>query len=344
MRKSKPKISDLKVAHRKLLVANSMGRIIALLEAVSWWDAQILYMINRSGCLDDRQIKIIHRADLMRKLSLGTTASGEKETALYQTLRQYEQLWPLESIPSIESAYALYEAQKDRLNRAEARMVIRYQKLVGVLNSAFQPSQVGFLVTKSDKAQRFDGAGRIILSTSKADDLLDLLRAEGPLSVIYAEAPAVARVAGIDRDTSGNRSFSVQKCMAHLPQIFDDIKKFCADYLVENKAHSLFKASSTASMSVSAPSPRAPRKPSGGPKIAGRYKPGSALAEYFKILADECHHSYQDLQAVYYVKFPKDTVWYIKDHGKHNGRWSVVQDKTGATLTIRDAAVRQELV
>lgn len=339
----KPKISDLKAAHKKLLAASRVSRIIALLEAVGWWDSYIPYMIQRHGSFGDQQTKIMRRADLMRKLALGNTSDGEKETALYQTIRQYEKLWPGVITPSIEEAYSMYENQRGRLEKSEANMVRRYSDLLSTLDAAFRNSGVVFTVIKSDKPQRFDGAGKIVLSTDKADSLVATMRSEGCLAAVFAEAPAVARVAGIERDAQGNRSFSVQQCMHHLPGVFDGIKAYCAEYLEKNSAAKLFRAGAKAPESPSTPSPRPTRKSSGGPKIAGCYKPGSALAKYFRILVDGCHHSYSDLQAAHYVSFPKDTVWYIKDRGKKNGRWTVRQDKTGATMTIHDEAVRLEL-
>jgi len=342
----KPKVSDLRNTYRKIVSVTVTARVMAMMQALAWWDVYISYMLHKHGAMNAQQANTFRRANMARNLALNTNVDGEKETALYQTIKQYERLWDADSIPSIEDAYAAYDAQRARLETAERKIRERYQVLVDLLGQAFSTFSLTFTVAKGEKAHSFDGNKTVTLSVDHASALLRRLRSSGPLSVLFAEAPIVLRASGVERDEHGNHALNPRRVLKNLSVMFSGLEDYCYSFVAENKAAKLIRkadAQSTTTQSTrSTTKRRAPRK-SSGPKVAGRYTPGSALAEYFKILVDGEFHTYQELQSAFYVKFPKDTVWYIKDHGKKNGRWTVTQSKGGAQMDINDQTVHQEI-
>lgn len=60
--------------------------------------------------------------------------------------------------------------------------------------------------------------------------------------------------------------------------------------------------------------------------LGGRYRPGSAVGEVFRVLSDGKTHKVKELHSVARKngsKYPQDPLWYIDKHGRDSGDWEL---------------------
>ena len=329
-----PKPNKLSEAYKSYLAATVDARVQALYEAINWWDAAIDYALSKSSMPADK-ISTYERANKARALGMGAGATAdERETALVQCIRQYEKIWP-ESIlkrPSIDVYLAKLKEQLGDLQAKESSLKQRFQELLDMLNGVFSKFGISYTVQKSKEAREFDGLGHITLSTELAKVLVQKMRGEGVLSVLFSEATVLLQAASVDQDASGGHFINVVKTFETLPLVLQSILAHC-ETVPRSKVFKAAPTSLEATVADTVAKPqRAPRvvdpnKPkvtrAKGNRVGGRYAPGCAMAMLYERLASGKPMPTSELFKGIAANNPAERLKWLVRHGADSGKWTI---------------------
>lgn len=342
-----PKSSELVKLFKKTLTGSVASRTAIFFEIVGWWDGAITYYLSKTP-LTPGQVKKYEIANKVRNTALGQgVTDGERINALERVIQLYEAIWDTHKVPSIKSYLTKFELTKTHLDAKEAVLTARFSNVLNALNAAFKPLGIEVAVHKSEVPRQLDGVGKILLSQSLVKVLSDKARKEGLLPVIFSEAPTVLKAISIERDDQGNSALNLQKYFNQVPVMLANVLQFCGT--VARSA--VFKASpdeleaTVLSTVATAPStPKAPKQPraagsaprsfGGGPLIAGKYKPGSAMAILYTALADQAAHAQTDIFKNLAVGDPMGRVKALMKHGTEFGKWKVEVNGGKIQMTV----------
>lgn len=340
-KQAKPEIKDLAAAYKKYVNGSTTARVQALHEALAWWDVAIPYFLSKKP-MELAQLKSYERANKARALGIGGVTEGEQESGLRTTINLYEKIWGGDTsvVPSFQPFLDKYNQQKKELEAKEEALKAKYNSLLESLNGAYAEVGIKFAVQKSSVARQIDGRNLVLISQDLAKVLADRMKSEGLLSALLSEATTVVKVVSIEQDDQGRHSLNVQKMVQQLPVVLTNILRYC-ETVPRNKVFKSAPEVLEANVSQTgntkhAPKiqvPKIPRDPNapkksfggrgGGPKVGGRYIPGSAMATLYERLQDEQQKTLKDIFQGLTVGNPADRLKWLIRHGADSGKWSI---------------------
>lgn len=325
---NKPKVKELVDSYRQYVSGNIETRVTALAKALQWWDAAIEYFIFDTP-LNSRQVKLYGLSNKTRSLGARVESTGpERELALVRTIEMYHKIWP--SAPPFSSHKDKFEAVRIKLEQRQQQVENRHRFVLESLNGAYQEMGVKFVVSKSDIARQFDGSGTILINPDLTKVLSNKARREGVLPVLFSEAFTVLKAAAIERNTSGEAVLNLERFAKLVPVMLGAILAHCGK-VERSKVFKLcpevVEAKVDTTVSAKTTSPRAggtgPKRTRKGPKVGGRYMPGSAMAIVYERLADQKPHPLSQVLEGVPVSNPMDRLKWLQKHGDLTKDWTV---------------------
>jgi hypothetical protein len=357
----KPKPAALRDIYRRIITANITVRLAAFEEAMVWWDSAIPYFLSKKQltAAQQKQFALANKARTTAITAAGTGASAtqavagdqERENAYKATITLYQKIWP--APPKLDAVWQKFQSQKGVLEKREQELTLRFQSITDALNQAFGSSMgLTFMVQKSEKARQFDGINKILLSQDLAKALVAKSKTEGMLPVLFSEAHTALYASAIEQTPDGQTITRLEKLARTVPTMLESILRYC-NAMPRNKVFRGFADDATLTATPGAPAstpssapkaPRAPRAPgatpigprgrAAGPKVGGRYVPGSAMGMLFERLSDQKPHKLTELFVGIPSQDPMGRLKWIVKHGTQFGNWKCDVVGQQATLTI----------
>lgn len=333
MAQKRPKAKELRLIYRRLVSPVVGARLTALADALQWYDGLRVYIAAKKNHVwTDEQAKSLVLSEKCRHLGIQTNQAGEKETALYKTLKIYETVFAQWHTVAVDKFYQLYESKKERLTQSQERLEGRYGSLLTVLAEALHPvnglgNTVEIVVGDGmTEPRKYDPKmSQAVYSRVYMRDLKTVLRSQGLLAVLFQEIPLLARAAAISPDTKGGFAYDVP---THLKATWAMQKSILAYCRKAEAPKRLVRASHIAVQSVKQTSGRRGGFGVKGPRVAGMYIPGKPMATLYETLADNSWCSVHDLNT-HLPQGYKGPMRRLRDDGKRTGRW-VVEEQNGS--------------
>jgi len=337
----KPKVKELTDAYRQYVSGNIETRVTALAKALKWWDQAIEYFIFDKP-LNAKQVKLYGLSNKTRTLGARVESTEpERELALVRTIEMYQKIWT--SAPSFNSHKAKFESVRVRLEQKQKQVESRHRFVLESLNETFESMGVKFVVSKSDVARQFDGSGTILINPDLTKVLGNKARREGVLPVLFSEAFTVLKAAAIERNTSGDAVLNLERFAKLVPVMLGAILTHCGKVerakvfklcpeTVEAKVDTEVKSRDTSPRTGGGGS--GPKRTRKGPKVGGRYMPGSAMAMVYERLADQKPHPLSQVLDGIPVSNPMDRLKWLQKHGVQTKDWTVEISGNTVQMTL----------
>lgn len=331
----KPQPKLLTEAYKKTVTGNLAARVAGFFEAITWWDEAVPYYLSQAP-LTASDIKLYERGNKVRAqaVSVGVT-DGERVVFLERALLVYHQIWKDKKIPSVQPYLDKYKAEATALNAKEKKLGDRFAVLLASLNGAFSPLGIEFSIHDGDGPREFDGVSKIMLSKALAKVLAEKVRKEGILPAIFSEAPMVLKALSIERDPEGNASLSLHRYFEKTPVVMSQMLTYCGTVeraKVFRAAPEELEATVGTITAGATPKPRAARPIStmprpnlqSGPKVGGKFKAGSAMAQLYILLQDQQEKQLDDVKKQLPVGDPMGRIKALVKIGADTKLWRVV--------------------
>ncbi len=328
----KPQPKLLTEAYRKTVTGNTAARVAGFFEAITWWDDAVPYYLSKSP-LSASDIKLYERANKVRAqaVSVGVT-DGERVVFLERTALTYHQIW--KDVPAVQPFLDKYKAQAVELAAKEKKLTDRFTLLLSALNGAFTPLGIEFSIHDGDGPREFDGVSKIMLSKALAKVLAEKVRKEGILPAIFSEAPMVLKALSIERDAEGNASLSLHRYFEKTPAVMSQMLTYCGTVeraKVFRAAPEELEATVGTITAGATPKPRPARPISttprpnlqSGPKVGGKFKAGSAMAQLYILLQDQTEKQLDDIKKQLPVGDPMGRIKALVKIGADTKLWTV---------------------
>lgn len=233
----RPDVRILAKVLQGYISSSETDRLAALVNAVLWYDEALLWvMADRThlpSLQPDEFRKAIDVADKCRKRALGTTFPAEKDTALRMALERYQIVCEkIPGLPLMAPIFEAYQKQEQDLAAQQAALETRFAEGLNLIKSSLGlPLQIGFceqckiwlakgsLNGCGEHSVRFEESvirdlkveddrqrprkacpdvGLSVYNISSAKELVQSIRSEGCLPVIFRELNILTRHAAYE--------------------------------------------------------------------------------------------------------------------------------------------------
>lgn len=340
-----PKPGELTGIYKRIVTAEAKDRIQAMTDAILWYDAAMPFLLAGlpGKALDPNQQRTFGVATKARNLGMQGATDGEKETALLTCLRRYETIWT--NTPKVNTFYDQYREKEQEFQEKLAKEKAKYDTVLIPLNTAFLPMGVSFAIQDHEKPRQIDVNRRqVLLSKGLMTSLLEKLKTEGVLPVLFSEASTALYTFAMEKDEQGSPKPNLGNLAKNIPVMLGNILQFASTVNPKSQLFHGYEGTVTATP-VQAPAPKVRVNGSGvkPPKPVVPGKPGAiyqrgAKGAIWSQLTDEQPHAVADVIAG--LKNGMERLRTIRYEGKQRGQWEV--EITGGTvrLTILDLTLK----
>jgi hypothetical protein len=322
----RPKVKVLRAILKGLMTVSIQNRLATLAYALQWYDAAILYLIQRQKLSADAQKRIV-TAVKCRKQAVGTDKLEEQESGFLMALRFYEKACVALRPPEVDKFFKLYQVRKDGLEKRQKRMEQKYGFVISLLQKAIE-NRVVLQVADAVKGRQYDPAlSSLSYNRETARQLATQFRVEGFLSVFIGELDFLAQHVALERNNQGGYDYDPARQVKVTEELLASFLKFAKTAEAPKKLVRSgvvpIQTPKQPKVPGQAPSQGAQRGFSRGPKVGGILVPGTAVALLYDRLKDGKVHPLAETLAGIQSPNPLERIKNLHRSGAKKGMWTV---------------------
>lgn len=292
--------------------------------ALEWYDSNLSKLLLAQPLTEETR-RTYDRAAKSKALGGSSTELPEKETAWSTAIRLYEKVW------STRFRLPILAVEATKVSGSRTRQVAAAAGVLERLNAAYGSDSFRFIPITADSRRVNLQEGSIGIPISELVSMAGL----PPLQAILRETVTVAQATAIGVNEVGETVVDLPRAFAQLPSLLEQI----ANWAAAQGPRELFKG-------LAIPQPRLAVRTAAGPAermlsgrtgwtAGGRYKPGSAIGAYWKLMRSRLGDTLTvtDFRTVADVKSPTSRVSCLAKVGRETGMWTIVYTRYTARMT-----------
>jgi hypothetical protein len=202
---SRPKVNELSQIFRNIAKSPDTQHNDLLSEAIDWWHKNMRYFSHKYKLVMPVEAgRAMASAEAHLKVAQSSKDNKEKKRYLQAALMKYAAMAsPLLKTPNLNTYIIASRDVTKRATSTTAKLTIKFDKVLSLLEQAFDVSNIKLRPRESKEDRKFDHAvATLWYSRQTCKDLQQRLHREGLLAIAVDEAYYIAR--GMAYTTDGN--------------------------------------------------------------------------------------------------------------------------------------------